>query len=188
MLWSLALGFGLVAEIVFIAISVRSFVQGDGQIPLWQATLFMAIAVWVYIAYLKQRAVDISRFVVDEKIKTHSLVQNLKEGIMVVDPDNHILLLNAKAAEITGLPEIESLGEDLSTKVDEAIGSILGSGQAGESEGKVIQSGHTVRMSVIHLPKDMPPATNSSTFARGKRTMNPRIRQKRKAMNSIRFG
>ncbi|MFZ5994887.1 MAG: ATP-binding protein [Thermodesulfobacteriota bacterium] len=154
LLWRLALGVGLVAEIILIAISISSLVEGNNQVPLWQAMLFMVIAVWIYIAYLKQQAVDISRFVVDEKIKTHSLVQNLREGIMVVDPDNHILLLNAKASEIMGLPEIESLGQDLSTKVDDAIGSILRSGQTGESEGKITETGCTVRMSVIHLPAD----------------------------------
>lgn len=153
-IWTLALAVGLIAEIVFITLSCVSLLDGYDQIPLWKATLFVGIAVWIYIAYLKQRTYDISRFVVDEKIKTHLLVQNLREGMIVTDPENRILILNTKASEITGLPEIECLGQDLSSKVDARISSLLTSGQEGETSGSIAETGQNVHMSIINFSTD----------------------------------
>lgn len=153
-MWVTALLSGLAAEITFIIMFCVSMWRGNNQIPLWQAFIFMAIAVWIYIAYLKQRAEDISRFVVDEKVKTHLLVQNLREGIILADPEDRILVLNHKASEITGFQEIDCLGQNLADKLDESIAALLRSGQDGERTGKVKQTDRNIHISIINLPSN----------------------------------
>ena len=125
LLWRVALVGGLIVEVVLITVAILAITRENQTIPAWQQIAFVAILVWIYIAYLKQRSMDISAFVVDEKVKVHSLVENLAEGVILLDPDNKILLLNARVVELTGLSEIESLGKDLSEeergKIEAAI-------------------------------------------------------------------
>lgn len=150
-LWRVALAAGLVIELVFIVIAVGSLIRGNAEIPAWQQLAFVAILVWIYIAYLKQRAMDISSFVVDEKIKAHSLVENLEEGIILTAPDHRILLLNRRAAELTGLSEIESLERNLLEEVDETTRAMLLADRAGENACTFVQKSKTVRLGVKPL-------------------------------------
>ncbi len=163
-MWQLLLGVGIVAELILIVLAIVSLVQGNDDIPTWQAMVFMAIAVWIYIAYLKQRTLDISKFVVDEKIKTHSLVQQLKEGLILIDANNGILLMNQKAAEITGLDELSELGQSLAGKVDPAIAARLNSDEAGEADGVVTATGRSVRFSILPLAPDNEGARNRMIY------------------------
>ncbi len=154
LLWQAVLVFGVIIELVLIGFAVVSMIKGNHEIPTWQAIVFMAIAVWIYIAYLKQRAVDISRFIVDEKIKTHALVQNLKEGIILIDDKHSILLINQKAAELTGLDELTALGQDFAAKMDAVIAERLRNEESGEMDGMVLESARRVRVSILPLPHD----------------------------------
>ncbi|MFH0880971.1 MAG: PAS domain-containing protein [Lentisphaerota bacterium] len=147
-LWRVALAAGLIIEILFIATAVLSMIRGHYSIPAWQQLAFVAILVWIYIAYLKQRAMDISSFVVDEKIKAHSLVENLEEGIILVDPSHQILLLNGKASQLTGLSDLEVLGKNLLEETDAATRAMLESNRAGESECSFVKTGRKVRLGV----------------------------------------
>ena len=153
LLWRGALIVGLLVEIAFILVAVLSMIKARSYyLHVGQQVVFIVTIVWIYIAYLKQRSLDISVSVVDEKVKTHSLVQSLREGVLVVSPGNQILLMNSRAAEITGLSELESLGRDLAGEVDEPIQTILASGRAGETEGRFMSSGSAVRVSINLLP------------------------------------
>ena len=152
LLWKAALVGGLVVEVVLIAIAILAITRENQTIPAWQQIAFVAILVWIYIAYLKQRSMDISAFVVDEKVKVHSLVENLAEGVILLDPDNKILLLNARGAELTGLSEIESLGKDLAAEVDTAARDMLAAGRAGETDTRFSRSGKNLRFILKLLP------------------------------------
>ena len=154
MIWRGVLVAGFVIELVLIGITIVSVASGKYKFPLYEAITFAAIAVWIYIAFLKQRSIDISKSVVDEKIKTHALVENLREGVMVVDSDNRVLVFNSKASEVTGLAEIECLGKDIGLQVDSEIGRVLKSGREGEIEGKVTTTGRQARFSVRNLPSE----------------------------------
>lgn len=151
-IWRLTLAIGLIVEVAFIVVAIAAISHGAEGIEPWQAIAFMVIAVWIYIAYLKQRSLDISKHVVDEKIKTHSLVHHLKDGIIVLDENNRVLLLNARAAAVTGLSELELLGQDLTPRLDRALGEMLTTGQSGEAEGRLAAQDRTVRMSLVTLP------------------------------------
>ena len=152
LLWRAALVGGLIVEVALIVVAILAITRENQTIPAWQQIAFVAILVWIYIAYLKQRSMDISAFVVDEKIKVHSLVENLAEGVILLDPDNKMLLLNARVAELTGLSEIESLGKDLSGEVDAVAREMLSAGRAGETDVKFTRSGKTLRFSLKLLP------------------------------------
>ena len=153
MLWQAALATGLLLEVSLIFYALVVMINENSyDLHAGQQVAFVGILVWIYIAYLKQRSLDISAFVVDEKIKTHSLIQNLREGIIVVSPENQILLLNGRAAEITGLSELESLGKDLSEAADESIQNILASGRTGEAEGTLTDGGPIAHIGINLLP------------------------------------
>lgn len=153
-IWRVILMSSLVIELVLIAVTIVSVASGKYRFPLFQSITFVAIAVWIYIAFLKQRNIDISKFVVDEKIKTHALVENLREGVIVVDSNNRVLVLNSKASDVTGLPEIECLGKDITLQVDSEIGRVLRSEQEGEIEGMVTTTGRKARFCVRNLPSE----------------------------------
>ncbi len=151
--WQAALVVGLLLEIAIIVYSIIFMIKNDSYfLHAGQQIAFLALLGWIYVAYLKQRGLDISAFIVDEKIKTHSLVQNLREGVIVVSPENQILLLNSRAAEITGLSEIESLGKDLSEAADESVRNILASGRTGEAEGMLTAGGPIAHIGINLLP------------------------------------
>lgn len=151
--WQAALAVGLLLEVAIIVYSIVFMIKTNSYfIHAGQQIAFLALLGLIYVAYLKQRSLVISAFMVDEKIKTHSLVQNLREGVIVVSPENHILLLNSLAAEITGLSEIESLGKDLSEAADESVRDILASGRIGEAEGTLTNGGPIAHIGINLLP------------------------------------
>ena len=73
-LWQCLLVMGLICELAMISIFTVSMIKGFYRTSVWQSILFLAIGIWIYIAYLKQRHMDVSKFAVDEKIKTHAPV------------------------------------------------------------------------------------------------------------------
>ncbi|MBN1673752.1 MAG: PAS domain-containing protein [Kiritimatiellae bacterium] len=150
--WQVTLAAGLLVEVGFVVFATVSiFRGGEWAVPVWQLIAFAAILVWIYVAYLKQRSIDISGFVVDEKIKTHSLVQQLREGIILLDPENHVLLINTKAAQLTGLSEIGALGKDFAGEVEEDVAQMLRANLAGEIEGKLEHTGLAARFHITLL-------------------------------------
>ena len=153
-LWRSLLAIGLVVEIVFIVVTVITMFEGVDEIPLWQAVTFMVIAVWIYIAYLKQRSLDISRYVVDEKVKTHALVRHLRDGLIVLSAKNRILLANDKAIALTGLSEVAILDTDLTLYVDEDGLKLLNSQQSGEVNTTLSFTGRTVHICLIVMPEN----------------------------------
>jgi signal transduction histidine kinase len=155
LLWRAALIAGLVLEIVLILVALGAMMQG-AKIAPWQQIAFAAILIWIYIAYQKQRIQEVAANVVDEKVKTHSLVENLDEGIILTNGENQILLLNARAAALTGLSELEALGRDLAGELDAAGRDMLHSGGAGEIEAAFARSGRraVLRIKVLHAQQD----------------------------------
>ena len=91
--WKLVLFAGLVLEVLFIFGVIYGGIHGGGT-PLWQLLVCVGIAVWIYIAFLKQRSIDISKSVVEEKVKTHTLADYLREGILLIDANDCVLLIN----------------------------------------------------------------------------------------------
>lgn len=151
-IWRLSLGIALIVELVFLYIALVSLWQDSDGMDYSQMTIFIAIAIWIYIAFLKQRTIDTALFAVDEKIKTHTIVQHLKDGVAVLNSNNLVILLNTRAATILGQDEVAILGKDISPFLDPALGQLLAAGRSGETEGDCITTGKRIRISLIELP------------------------------------
>ena len=68
----------------------------------WQAWVFFTAVVALYVLYLKQHARLASRHLVDEKIRTHSLIECLPQAILVVDDEQKVMAANAAAGRLLG--------------------------------------------------------------------------------------
>lgn len=149
--WRLALIAGFIVELVMIAVSVVSISRDSYEFSYGQTMAYIAIAIWIYIAYLKQRHADVSKFVVDEKIKTHAIIENLKEAVLVIDGRSVVMLYNSRAARMLGIQDVEWIGKDLAGKVDDAVRQSLESGFEGEIEGSILSGGGRFRLQIISL-------------------------------------
>ena len=65
----------------------------------WEAYAFLLLMVGGYISYLKQQARMISGHAVDEKIRTHRLIECLPQAVLVVDEGQRVLAANAARNE-----------------------------------------------------------------------------------------
>lgn len=155
LLWRMVLAAMLVLEIVLLVVGLVSLVKDHTGIDFYQVVVFIAIAIWIYIAYLKQRAIDVSNLVVDEKIKTHSLLENMKDGAILVDQNNTVLHVNSRASKLTGLHSAELLGKNLATEVDSGAREMLESGQDGRVEANVAGSMNRVNFNIFALRETM---------------------------------
>ncbi len=155
-IWQAILLLGLLLELCLIAVFVQSMLttEGDPVVEKWKIIFFVALAIWIYIAYLKQRSIDISRNVVDEKIKTHLLVNNLREGIILLDASNRVMLINERAAAITGLNDLDTLGHDFTKLTDPTLAELLNSGRSGETRGNVGSPAKFFYINILLLPPD----------------------------------
>ncbi len=85
----------------------------------WQAWVFFTAVVVMYVLYLKQHARLASQHLVDEKIRTHSLIECLPQALLVVDDEQKVMAANAAAGRLVGkdpadcleLPAASLMGE-----------------------------------------------------------------------------
>ena len=151
-----ALMAALVMETLLVGGIIMSIFRDDLVVSNWQLIVFFMLLVWIYFAYLKQRALLMSVSVVDEKIKTHALVAALADGVILLDAHNQVLILNQVASDLTGLSELDLLGHDLADTVGTKAGTILKSGGEGETEDEVGKTGRRIRISVKRMDAKNP--------------------------------
>lgn len=152
LMWQALLAVGLLLELGLIVYAIVALLRGQYQIHAVQQIAFVAILVWIYIAYLKQRSLDISAHLVDEKIKAHSLIESLQEGIILTDPDDTILLINERAAKKAGMDELGGLGRDLKQVAPDTLRAMLVENRAGEITATFPKAPQALRISVTPLP------------------------------------
>jgi|GEM_PF-5709667 len=152
--WRMVMITVAIFEVILVVVICKEGFSGQYEIPFWQSVVFTVFTLWIYIAYLKQRHIDISKGVVDEKIRTHSLIQSLREGVLVLDPENRLLTMNEKAEQVTGLSVVTAVGADLATMIGPSIAQLLASGREGEADDFVNATGQRIRFRVTMLPAD----------------------------------
>jgi len=155
-IWRWVFTCGLFLELVLIAVASVSLYRGPHRFPVLQSVAFVAIGVWIYIAYLKQRHIDISKSVVDEKVKTHALVEYIRDGVIILDGRCRVLLINGVASRMTGLAELDVLGNDIRSLLDDSAARAVAAGQDGELAASVTTTGKRVKLSIRNLgaPED----------------------------------
>ena len=163
--WKLVLFAGLVLEVLFIFGVIYGGIHGGGT-PLWQLLVCVGIAVWIYIAFLKQRSIDISKSVVEEKVKTHTLADYLREGILLIDANDCVLLINRVAAAVLDVSELDVLGKKLTDVLDEDAAAFFQTAQSGEVKTRVKGRDSAVHLSVIVLPPNQDDECNRIVYVR----------------------
>ncbi len=151
-LWQLLVAAGILLELLMIYFVMKGFHEAQYNIPDWQILLLVGIAVWIYIAFLKQRSFDISHSLVEEKIRTHTLAEHLSDGILLLDPENHVLLANPRACAILRTEETQLLGSGMAEKTDAPIQAFLNQDLSGEVNGTFTPSNAAVRLNIRLLP------------------------------------
>ena len=90
---------------------------------------------------------ELYRSVAEEKERVEAILGNIADGIVAVDRDGTIVLWNATAAQITGVPASEAVGR----RVAETLQRELESGDenpAGEREVSILRGGDEVWLSL----------------------------------------
>jgi PAS domain-containing protein len=164
-IWQAVLAAGIILELVLINLYVVARLNGV-DLPQWQMYVFIGIAVWVYIAFLKQRSIEISKSVVDEKLKTHALADYLREGILVLDGEGNIMLVNRRAAGVLGIDELDMLGRSLAEMVAEDERDLLRSGRNGEAVLRFLPGDRSVHFSIVVLTENSEGESRSIVYVR----------------------
>lgn len=90
---------------VLLAVLVHREAAGESPRPLyrsWKAWLFLVLMVGLYVSYLKQHLRRAAGHLVDEKIRTHRLLECLPQAVLVLDEDRRVLAANASAERLLG--------------------------------------------------------------------------------------
>lgn len=131
-IWRIFLAVGIVLEIGLILTSVLAIGPGSAEaVSPWQLGLFLAIAIWIYIAYLKQRVVDMANVALADKMRTLSLLEILPLGVCITDPDGRITVINRVAAKTMDLDEVAAIHLPLGAHLDARSKQALECGQTG---------------------------------------------------------
>jgi two-component sensor histidine kinase len=100
--------FLLMLCLIGVVIAKKTYLQLGVQ--RWQLWTFAGLLLFIYIMYLKFRTQTVERFIIDEKIKTHTLVESLPQAVVILDRDGKIITANKKALGVLGLDPASSVG------------------------------------------------------------------------------
>ncbi|MFH1024514.1 MAG: ATP-binding protein [Planctomycetota bacterium] len=102
----------LAIEVILVAVMLAWRDPNDPIYTDRNLWIFTGLAVFLYVMYLKLRTDETARHIIDEKFKTHSLVEALPMGILLTDDEGVIISSNERAAEILGVGEAALLGRN----------------------------------------------------------------------------
>jgi PAS domain-containing protein/anti-sigma regulatory factor (Ser/Thr protein kinase) len=102
----------LVLELLIIGLVILKGTYTELAVQTWQLWTLGGLLLFIYILYLKFRTQTVERHVVDEKIKTHTLLEALPHGIVVLDEDWRIISANPKGCELLGVDRLECLDQN----------------------------------------------------------------------------
>lgn len=118
---------GLLFYSVFLQVTMDEPPQN--LVP-WLATVAAVLGL-VYFGYVEVRARKFSQHLIDEKLKTHSLLESMPTGVVILDSRQKILAINPKGAEVLGVGLEDVIERDFCSLVDEQTGNFLRSGSGG---------------------------------------------------------
>ncbi len=113
----------------------------------WRADETQALTALAAMATAALANAELYRSVAEEKERSEAILGNIADGIVAVDRDGTIVLWNATAAQITGVPASEAVGR----RVAETLQRELESGDenpAGEREVAILRGGDEVWISL----------------------------------------
>ncbi len=113
----------------------------------WRTDETQALTALAAMASAALANAELYRSVAEEKERSEAILGNIADGIVAVDRDGTIVLWNATAAQITGVPASEAVGR----RVAETLQRELESGDerpAGEREVAILRGGDEVWLSL----------------------------------------
>jgi signal transduction histidine kinase len=144
----------LALEIILVIIMIYKAVKGEFQLKLGYEQLIILgfLLGFIYIMYVELRAKKFSEYLVDEKIKTHALVDALPTGIIIVDQDNKIITANSKATKLIEIDLFDMINKELG-KFVHFDKSFAKSGAIGKIEGFSAPSEKKISLNFIPLKR-----------------------------------
>ena len=113
----------------------------------WRPDEVQALVALAAVASAALSNAELYQRVAEEKERSEAILGNIADGIVAVDRDERIVLWNAMAEQITGIPAAEALGR----RVNEALQRDLAGDEgapSGEREVSIVRGGKEVWLSV----------------------------------------
>lgn len=123
----------LFLELALCILMSYRIISGDQLVHIDTDQLIIVgfILGFMYILYVELRAKKFSEYLVDEKVKTHTLLEALPEGALVLDKENCVITGNKKAEEVLKINMLDFINRDFTDLVDDESKSLLLNNQAG---------------------------------------------------------
>lgn len=121
---------GVIALLFYSVILQVTMNEPPQNLIPWLATLGAVLAL-VYFGYVEVRARKFSQHLIDEKLKTHSLLESIPTGVVILDSRQKVLAINPRGADVLGVGPADAIERDFCSLVDEQTGAFLRSGSGG---------------------------------------------------------
>lgn len=153
---------------LFIELAIIGMVIFKGkytqlEVEMWKLWTVAGGFLVIYVFYLKFRTQSVEQHVVDEKVKTHILIDALPGGVVILDDDNTIVAISQKGATIFALDPLTAVGKrfdevsigDVAEKVRQGAFGRLGPVSSRtidilplpQGKGKIIVAGEEIKAS-----------------------------------------
>lgn len=128
---------------------------------------------FIYIMYVELRIKRAGQTLVEEKVKTHTLVESLPQGVVVLDPEHRIITANATAAKHLGLDPLDAMGKEFPALFPGDVAARLREGTAGKLQAGKLRltvaplRGEAGRLVVVEEPEKtatVPPPTGATAM------------------------
>ena len=113
----------------------------------WGSEEVQALVALAAMASTAVANAELYRRVAEEKERSDAILGNIADGIVAVDRDGRIVLWNATAEQITGVPAAEAFGRGVGEVLQRELASEAG-GVAGEREVAIVRGGKEVWLSL----------------------------------------
>ena len=118
-----------------------------------QLAIIASILFVIYILYVELRGKRQLQVIVEEKVKTHTLVDGLPQPVMVLDDQNVVVTANDAACRALSIDPVSTVGMKLGQAFDDGTTARLSSGAPGRIEGAT-REGKPLRISITPLRGD----------------------------------
>jgi PAS domain-containing protein len=127
-------------EIGLLGLGIYTFLElrekGLNPVNTGQLLVLGAAMIFIYLMYLKSETMRAEQKVVGEKYRTGALLEAMPVPAMMLSAGGVVLGVNASAAELLGVDELELLTADLTETPGGELGKRLASGGAGSFEAE----------------------------------------------------
>lgn len=142
---SVVLWIALLLELAGIGVIAHTAAtQGLGRFNWKDIAMAGLLLFLLYVIYVQVRIHRAGRMIVEEKVKTHTLVESLPQAVVLVGAEGEIIHANEAACRILAMDGVESIGKGFATVVD-------GAAELRPGKHEVLWRGRKLRFTVAPL-------------------------------------